>query len=252
MVVGVEGISKSFTPFLHSTSISRPSNKPNGYKLGSILNFAGQVKPSSCYGHPSCLLLSIHFLFILSLQLPDEEGRLLIMHGTMDENVHFMQHTAQLINLLIKHGKPYQLQVSFFLGMIFWLWAAPLLVCWHIVLFRCTLVNVTVSDTQTPTSTTWPPSSPSSRKTCEIWSLPDGEAQPEQTRLQPTSEFNAEFSLVRSMIAEKCKAVGQSVSAKSEVFVYISIVDLLTICWQTFNTMLWNPYKQINSYSQQM
>ena len=34
------------------------------------------------------------------------------MHGTMDENVHFMQHTAQLINLLIKHGKPYQLQVK--------------------------------------------------------------------------------------------------------------------------------------------
>ena len=34
------------------------------------------------------------------------------MHGTMDENVHFMQHTAQLINLLIKHGKPYQLQVN--------------------------------------------------------------------------------------------------------------------------------------------
>ena len=65
--------------------LDRPSNKPNGYKLGSILNFVGQ--------------------------LPDEEGRLLIMHGTMDENVHFMQHTAQLINLLIKHGKPYQLQV---------------------------------------------------------------------------------------------------------------------------------------------
>ena len=34
------------------------------------------------------------------------------MHGTMDENVHFMQHTAQLINLLVKHGKPYQLQVK--------------------------------------------------------------------------------------------------------------------------------------------
>ena len=65
--------------------LDRPSNKPHGYKLGSILNFVGQ--------------------------LPDEEGRLLIMHGTMDENVHFMQHTAQLINLLIKHGKPYQLQV---------------------------------------------------------------------------------------------------------------------------------------------
>ena len=66
--------------------LDRPSAKPNGYKLGSILNFVGQ--------------------------LPDEEGRLLIMHGTMDENVHFMQHTAQLINLLIKHGKPYQLQVQ--------------------------------------------------------------------------------------------------------------------------------------------
>ena len=45
--------------------LDRPSAKPNGYKLGSILNFVGQ--------------------------LPDEEGRLLIMHGTMDENVHFMQ-----------------------------------------------------------------------------------------------------------------------------------------------------------------
>ena len=66
--------------------LDRPSAKPNGYKLGSILNFVGQ--------------------------LPDEEGRLLIMHGTMDENVHFMQHTAQLINLLIKHGKPYQLQAQ--------------------------------------------------------------------------------------------------------------------------------------------
>merc|ERR1712045_936679 len=42
--------------------LDRPSSKPNGYKLGSILNFVGQ--------------------------LPDEEGRLLIMHG-----------------------KPYQLQV---------------------------------------------------------------------------------------------------------------------------------------------
>ena len=65
---------------------------------GSILNFVGQ--------------------------LPEEEGRLLIMHGTMDENVHFMQHTAQLVNLLIKHGKPYQLQVyitpSFKESLIFW------------------------------------------------------------------------------------------------------------------------------------
>jgi hypothetical protein len=51
-------------------------------------------------------------------QLPEEEGRLLIMHGTMDENVHFMQHTAQLVNLLIKHGKPYQLQVPTLLSHV--------------------------------------------------------------------------------------------------------------------------------------
>ena len=35
-----------------------------------------------------CLFVVILYIF---LQLPDEEGRLLIMHGTMDENVHFMQ-----------------------------------------------------------------------------------------------------------------------------------------------------------------
>lgn len=62
-----------------------PSSRPNGYKLGSVLNFVAQ--------------------------LPDEADRLLIMHGTMDENVHFFQHTGQLINLMIKHGKPYQLQI---------------------------------------------------------------------------------------------------------------------------------------------
>jgi hypothetical protein len=61
-------------------------------------------------------------------QLPDEEGRLLIMHGTMDENVHFMQHTAQLINLLIKHGKPYQLQVRDSVAGIVIQHMAPLIV----------------------------------------------------------------------------------------------------------------------------
>lgn len=65
--------------------LDTPSANPSAYKLGSILNYANQ--------------------------LPEEEGRLMIMHGSMDENVHFMQHTAQLINLLIKHGKPYHLQI---------------------------------------------------------------------------------------------------------------------------------------------
>lgn len=39
------------------------------------------------------------------------ENRLLIIHGMIDENVHFA-HTSQLINALVRAGKPYQLQVS--------------------------------------------------------------------------------------------------------------------------------------------
>jgi len=39
---------------------------------------------------------------------PDEEGRLLLVHGLNDENVHFL-HSAELINCLIRAGKPYQL-----------------------------------------------------------------------------------------------------------------------------------------------
>lgn len=38
------------------------------------------------------------------------ENRLLIVHGLIDENVHF-HHTSQLINALVRHCKPYQLQV---------------------------------------------------------------------------------------------------------------------------------------------
>lgn len=44
-------------------------------------------------------------------QFPNEENRLLIIHGLMDENVHFA-HSVELINALIKAGKPYSLQVS--------------------------------------------------------------------------------------------------------------------------------------------
>ena len=36
---------------------------------------------------------------------------MLIVHGLIDENVHFF-HTSLLINALIKACKPYQLQVS--------------------------------------------------------------------------------------------------------------------------------------------
>jgi dipeptidyl-peptidase 9 len=43
-------------------------------------------------------------------QFPDEENRLLIIHGMIDENVHFV-HTRVLIDALIKENKPYQLQI---------------------------------------------------------------------------------------------------------------------------------------------
>lgn len=41
------------------------------------------------------------------------ENRLLIIHGMIDENVHFA-HTSQLVNALIRAGKPYQLQVPIY------------------------------------------------------------------------------------------------------------------------------------------
>ena len=36
------------------------------------------------------------------------QGRLMLVHGLIDENVHF-RHTARLINKLIEHRKPYDL-----------------------------------------------------------------------------------------------------------------------------------------------
>uniref|UniRef100_A0A0A9VTT3 Dipeptidyl peptidase 8 n=1 Tax=Lygus hesperus TaxID=30085 RepID=A0A0A9VTT3_LYGHE len=61
-----------------------PSSNPQGYKTGSILNYVNQF--------------------------PNEEGRLLIVHGLVDDNVHFT-HTSSLIAQLVRKGKPYQLQV---------------------------------------------------------------------------------------------------------------------------------------------
>lgn len=82
-------------------------------------------------------------------QLPDEEGRLLIMHGTMDENVHFMQHTAQLVNLMVKHGKPYQLQVTTHPPICL---LPPRAL--ETTFSRSTLGSGTACATRTPTSTT--------------------------------------------------------------------------------------------------
>lgn len=61
-----------------------PWNNREGYDAGSVLNYIQQF--------------------------PDEDNRLLIIHGLIDENVHFF-HTSQLVNLLVKFNKPYQLQV---------------------------------------------------------------------------------------------------------------------------------------------
>ncbi|XP_077993060.1 dipeptidyl peptidase 9-like [Glandiceps talaboti] len=61
-----------------------PQNNTQGYKEGSVINYINNF--------------------------PNEENRLLIVHGLIDENVHF-HHTTVLINALVKACKPYQLQV---------------------------------------------------------------------------------------------------------------------------------------------
>uniref|UniRef100_A0A8C4R8X0 dipeptidyl-peptidase IV n=1 Tax=Eptatretus burgeri TaxID=7764 RepID=A0A8C4R8X0_EPTBU len=43
-------------------------------------------------------------------KLPKEPNRLLILHGYLDENVHFF-HTNMLVSQLVRMGKPYQLQI---------------------------------------------------------------------------------------------------------------------------------------------
>ena len=54
-------------------------------------------------------LYSIFNFFFIFYQ---RDNRLLIVHGLIDENVHF-HHTSLLIDRLIRAGKPYQLQVEF-------------------------------------------------------------------------------------------------------------------------------------------
>ena len=47
----------------------------------------------------------------LSLTFVYRPNRLLIFHGTDDDNV-YLRHSTLLINALVKQGKPYQLQVG--------------------------------------------------------------------------------------------------------------------------------------------
>jgi dipeptidyl-peptidase 9 len=61
-----------------------PCANTDGYARGNVLNWAKSF--------------------------PNEENRLLIMHGMIDENVHFI-HMRKLISALIRENKPYTLQV---------------------------------------------------------------------------------------------------------------------------------------------
>jgi len=61
-----------------------PENNRQGYHAGSVLSYINKF--------------------------PDEANRLLLIHGLIDENVHFY-HTSQLISQLIKANKPYTLQI---------------------------------------------------------------------------------------------------------------------------------------------
>lgn len=58
-----------------------PSENREGYKFGSVMNHVDKIK-----------------------------GKLLLVHGMIDENVHF-RHTARLINKLISAGKLYELLI---------------------------------------------------------------------------------------------------------------------------------------------
>lgn len=58
-----------------------PSENPSGYEFGSVMYHVRNIK-----------------------------GKLLIVHGMIDENVHF-RHTARLVNAFVAAGKPYELLI---------------------------------------------------------------------------------------------------------------------------------------------
>ena len=61
--------------------MSTPAENPEGYEVSSVMHHVAAI-----------------------------EGRLLLVHGLIDENVHF-RHTARLINALIKERIPYELML---------------------------------------------------------------------------------------------------------------------------------------------
>jgi len=71
------------------------------------------------------------------------EGRLLIIHGLIDENVHFY-HTSSLVEALVKACKPHQLQVSVYVFLSSDFSEIQLVVCVNCLLcvFICFILNV--------------------------------------------------------------------------------------------------------------
>lgn len=61
--------------------MATPASNPDGYDRSSVLTHAGRL-----------------------------EGKLLLVHGMIDENVHF-RHTARLVDALIKAGRPHDLLI---------------------------------------------------------------------------------------------------------------------------------------------
>ncbi len=74
------------------------------YDTGYTERYLGMPDTNvSVYGNSSVLNYIQHF--------PNEANRLLIIHGAIDENVHY-RHTAMLVNSLIMNCKPF-LQITY-------------------------------------------------------------------------------------------------------------------------------------------
>eukprot|EP01084_Bolivina_argentea_P255510 429777_1 len=73
------------------------------YDTGYTERYMGTPqKNKQAYGNGSVLKYVKNF--------PNEPGRVVIIHGLADENVHFF-HTSKLINAMVKAGKPYELKI---------------------------------------------------------------------------------------------------------------------------------------------
>lgn len=70
-----------YDTFYTEKYMNTPKESPECYKNGSIMQHVHRIK-----------------------------GKLLLVHGMIDENVHF-RHTVRLVNALIDAGKPYELLV---------------------------------------------------------------------------------------------------------------------------------------------